>query len=434
MEIPSMTRWVLWQQLMMVSVAVGLAVLCWASPAIAAAQIRLQYRDQHLIIAPAELHTLAQTGEPSPTLAQFFSQIPLTPAQVRELLNSTMLPSGKIKLDQQTLDFLTLQINKLVGTPFRQEPTAPLRTTIAAAIQDDRAFSLLEIIDRYPDPQIRLELANLERVGRDVKLLVERLYPLLTLVQPLLPELLCECGQDLWGRNEERTTELSHVWPNQPSPTNTALVRGKALAPSLKTLPWLPQRSATANSLPSLSLAPPPKQVTFTFGALTQSLAIQDLTTFVATGQPSSALRFILKLAKLPPADFKTLLTQTITADLQFLDTILNSLLGEYALFQLGQVLHTQSRQANIQALRSTLILAARDDNQISPLEFLQNYPTQTLYIDGIRLAHIARTAKRISAAGTEHVVGSLLDEIEEWLVALQASAAEVVCDCPPAS
>ncbi len=94
----------------------------------------------------------------------------------------------------------------------------------------------------------------------------------------------------------------------------------------------------------------------------------------------------------------------------------------------------TPSRQANIQALRSTLILAAHDDNQISPLEFLQSYPTQTLYIDGIRLARIAQTAKRISAAGTERVVGSLLDEIEEWLVALQASAAEVVCDCPPAS
>jgi hypothetical protein len=87
---------------------------------------------------------------------------------------------------------------------------------------------------------------------------------------------------------------------------------------------------------------------------------------------------------------FPTALLQVLSCtDALFMGTHLNGILGEYLLFQVGQIIHTPSEEANIQAMRSALIFSAVDDGRISLLEFFANlsiyrchYPGSKIWLD----------------------------------------------------
>lgn len=156
----------------------------------------------------------------------------------------------------------------------------------------------------------------------------------------------------------------------------------------------------------------------FTYGPLGRSLAIEELRDFAETGEPSRQLRWYLNVANLEPERFRTVLTKEVPLGLQFIDRVTYSLPGEFALFQLGQVVHTRSRQANIQALRSSLILSVSEDNRLTLLEFLENYPTEGIYVDGVALARVTNKVKDV------------VNDIEPVVVAIQEFLEGLVCDC----
>jgi hypothetical protein len=169
-----------------------------------------------------------------------------------------------------------------------------------------------------------------------------------------------------------------------------------------------------ASSLPTHAA----ERLYFTYGPLGRSISIQELRDFAETGEPSRQLRWYLDVANLEPEQFRAVLTKEITLGLQFIDRITYSLPGEFALFQLGQVVHTQSRQANIQALRSSLILSVSEDNRLTLLEFLENYPTEGIYVDGVVLARVANRVRDV------------VDDIEPVVASIQEFLEGLVCDC----
>lgn len=155
-----------------------------------------------------------------------------------------------------------------------------------------------------------------------------------------------------------------------------------------------------------------------TYGPLGRSLSIQELRDFAETGQASRQLRWYLNVANLETEQFRTILTKEVPLSLLFIDRVTHSLPGEFALFQVGQVVHTRSRQANIQALRSSLILSVSEDNRISLLEFLENYPTPGIYVDGVALARVANRVRGV------------VNDIEPVVVSIQEFLEGLVCDC----
>jgi hypothetical protein len=64
------------------------------------------------------------------------------------------------------------------------------------------------------------------------------------------------------------------------------------------------------------------------------------------------------------------------------LDKALNSLPGEWLLDQLGQTIRPVSGEASRQALRSALVLSASNDGELTLLEVLQTYPTETVVLE----------------------------------------------------
>lgn len=156
----------------------------------------------------------------------------------------------------------------------------------------------------------------------------------------------------------------------------------------------------------------------FTYGPLGRSFSIEDLRTFAETGQPTRQIRWYLNLVNAEPEDFRRVLTKPIPVSRRLINRIAYSLPGEFALFQLGEVIHTKSRRANIQALRAALVLSVSDDNRLSILEFLENYPTQGVYIDGVVLARVARNVKDV------------VEDIEPVVVAVEEVLGDLICDC----
>ena len=164
------------------------------------------------------------------------------------------------------------------------------------------------------------------------------------------------------------------------------------------------------------------EDLVFTYGALGRSISIEELATFAETGEASRSLQWYLDFAEMEPEIFQAILTKELSISLKFLDDTLNSLPGEFALFELGQLIQSGSGVINIAALRAALVLSASDNNKISLLEFLQNYPLQQLTVDGVELAKLARD------------LGDVVDEVERRLEALVPVVQEllggIICEC----
>ncbi len=141
------------------------------------------------------------------------------------------------------------------------------------------------------------------------------------------------------------------------------------------------------------------EQVVLKYGIFSESLAVEELTTFAQTGELSSSLRINFALARLNPKLVRQVLTEPVKVDLILLDRVLNSPIGNLLLDEISQTIHTPSRGADRQALRSALILSASRDRQVTLLEVIENYPTSEVEVEGERLVPAYRLLRRL--AGT---------------------------------
>ncbi|MEM8673243.1 MAG: alpha/beta hydrolase [Cyanobacteria bacterium P01_G01_bin.67] len=141
----------------------------------------------------------------------------------------------------------------------------------------------------------------------------------------------------------------------------------------------------------AISLAPhqakASDEIIFTYEGATQSVDLEELQTFADTGETSPALDFLLNFGKQNPLMIRWILNQEFPADTTLVYDLLNTAPGEYVLSQTSNIVGTRSERANIRALRGALVASASDDNIISLIELLDNYPTQKVYVNGKLLA-----------------------------------------------
>lgn len=129
------------------------------------------------------------------------------------------------------------------------------------------------------------------------------------------------------------------------------------------------------------------EKVIFKYGGATQSVSLEELQTFAKTGEISPGLDFLLKFGNQNPVRIRWILTQQFPANTQLIYNLLNTAPGEYVLSQTSNVVTSKSERANVKALRGALVAAASDDNLISLIELLEEYPTKEVYVDGKILA-----------------------------------------------
>ncbi len=169
------------------------------------------------------------------------------------------------------------------------------------------------------------------------------------------------------------------------------------------------------------------EKLVFTYGLLGDSVTVQELEVFAETGKVPTMLRPYLRLTRTDPEVVRNFLTQEVTISYKTLDKTLNTLPGEYLLFQVGKIIHTPQRVANVQALRAALVLSALKDNKITLLEFLQQYPGQQVTVDGVALLRAARKFRPYLEKAQ-----LLKDRLDGWVMVAKDFLDDLVCDCEP--
>ena len=133
------------------------------------------------------------------------------------------------------------------------------------------------------------------------------------------------------------------------------------------------------------------EQAIIKYKIVRESISVRELSTFAETGELSSSLRNYLRMARQNPKLVRTALNFETKIDIVLLDRILNSPIGNIILDRISQIIRTPSNQTNRAALRAALILSAKEDNSISLMEAIENYPTREMLIDGDRLVRAYR-------------------------------------------
>jgi hypothetical protein len=139
------------------------------------------------------------------------------------------------------------------------------------------------------------------------------------------------------------------------------------------------------------------ESVVLKYRFLRETISVPELSTFAQTGELSRSLQSYLDLAGKQPEELRTTLTKPIAVNGIMLSRILNTPVGEIMLDQVSEVIHTPTNRANRQSLRSALVLSALNDNQITLIEILENYPTADVHVEGDRLADILQQITRLS-------------------------------------
>ena len=125
------------------------------------------------------------------------------------------------------------------------------------------------------------------------------------------------------------------------------------------------------------------EKITFEYGAAAQSVSWEELEAFANTGEISASLNTLFEVSEQNPATIRWILTQQFPAEERIIYDLFNTAPGEYILTQTSNVVNSRSERANVKALRGALIISASDDNKVSLLELLRNYPTRQVYVNG---------------------------------------------------
>lgn len=152
------------------------------------------------------------------------------------------------------------------------------------------------------------------------------------------------------------------------------------------------------------------ERVVLRYGIFRGSIPVADLNEFAETGETSRTLRRYLRLAKEEPEQFRQVLTAEAPADSRNLDRLLDSPAGDVLLDEFSRYLYTPE-QDDREALRTAFKVAAEDDQKISFLELLQDYPAKEAHINVRRAISTYQQIASIQSR-VEGVLGGQLDEV----------------------
>ncbi|MCP9849969.1 alpha/beta hydrolase [Cyanobium sp. Morenito 9A2] len=161
----------------------------------------------------------------------------------------------------------------------------------------------------------------------------------------------------------------------------------------------------------SLSLLPLPapaaEQVVFVTGAFRRSISVADLAHLAQTGEARGLLADVIRLSRQQPQTVADLLNRSVSLPLVTTSRLLATRLGGVALSRVARILYPlQAPQAGVPALRAATVLGINaGDGKLSPIGFLQAYPTTDL---AVNLPALQAAVSRIS--GLSSVVSAFLE------------------------
>ncbi|BBC24263.1 alpha/beta hydrolase [Pseudanabaena sp. ABRG5-3] len=126
-------------------------------------------------------------------------------------------------------------------------------------------------------------------------------------------------------------------------------------------------------------------KVILRYGIFSEDVTNKQLEEFALTGDLDTPLGDFLRQNHSISFILQNSLKQEIPINLVALDKALNHTIGDFLLDYIGQIIQMPAGSAHKQAIRAALILSAQD-NQLSILEVIKNYPDEQIIVDGEKL------------------------------------------------
>ncbi len=148
------------------------------------------------------------------------------------------------------------------------------------------------------------------------------------------------------------------------------------------------------------------------------SLKTKELKKFADTGEIPPKLQQFFNDTEQVPEFLSGLLTQEIYISRSLIDDVLESTTGEFFLLKLNQTIDSSASAEDLEAINKTVVKAYKDDQELSILELLSEYPKPRLTVDLTGLE------------GTYNDASLFAEKIlPAWEVA-KSFVADIVCDC----
>jgi len=138
-------------------------------------------------------------------------------------------------------------------------------------------------------------------------------------------------------------------------------------------------------------------QVVLVYGSLQRSVDVEELTALAEYGEVSSRLNSYFDRSNVSPDEVRRYLTEEIPVNGVSADRMLNNPLGDALLDRVSDVIYPEPRSSGRGAMRAAIVLSSVDDDRLSLVEILKNYPTSQVYVDTRKLASAYEDIQSIS-------------------------------------
>ncbi|GAB4137856.1 MAG: hypothetical protein Fur0046_12210 [Cyanobacteria bacterium J069] len=187
-----------WGVRLLLSLSVGLACFGAGTAAHAAKRVVLTFDETQVRVPVSVLEIYARTGIATDQLSEFLGISPEVQSQARRALTHEVEVSDRLfrqALRGSTGEFVLSRLQGFLRTEgrTRRGSSQALRDTLIESYQDDNRISLLEVLKKYPEDEVHLDVRGLQNSYNDVAALIERFGPFFDLLRGSVQNQICDC-------------------------------------------------------------------------------------------------------------------------------------------------------------------------------------------------------------------------------------------------
>ena len=210
-----------WGKILILGTGIAIAL---NSRANATETVKIQYQDKYAIVTINDFSRFARNGVIPQSIQNLFDSTNKIPSDISSILNKELKISAKFVnsfIDSSIGDFVLGGLAEVINNSSSRGDLTNVRSTLVAAYEDDNRVSLIELIERYPQREIQVNVTNLEGTYNKISGIVEDVLPALEVAKTYVQDLVCECNSIAFSEDETTTLLASNNANCNKSKTTT---------------------------------------------------------------------------------------------------------------------------------------------------------------------------------------------------------------------
>ena len=158
--------------------------------------VDIKYQDTEISIRTKELKKFTKTGDIPPRLQQFLNDTEQVPDYLSGLLTKEISISRSLIediIDSSTGQFFLLKLNQTINSSSSNEDLEAIKKTVIKAYNNDKAISMIELLDKYPQRRLKVDLTSLEGTYNDASTFSNKVLPAWEIAKSFLEDVVCDC-------------------------------------------------------------------------------------------------------------------------------------------------------------------------------------------------------------------------------------------------